>query len=68
MQVDAISADWAAQAGLPQHVVQMVANFPNTLHPMSQFSAAITAMQLESKFARAYADGLNKTQYWEVSA
>ena len=44
----------------------MVANFPDSLHPMSQFSAAITAMQLESKFARAYADGLNKTKYWEV--
>ena len=66
IQVDAISADWAARADLPQHVVQMVANFPNTLHPMSQFSAAITAMQMESKFARAYAEGLNKNKYWEV--
>ena len=66
-QVDAISADWAARADLPQHVVQMVANFPNTLHPMSQFSAALSAMQLESKFARAYAEGMHKTKYWEVS-
>lgn len=65
--MDAISSDWAARADLPQHVVQMVANFPNTLHPMSQFSAAITAMQMESKFARAYAEGLNKNVYWEVS-
>lgn len=66
-QVDAISSDWAARADLPQHVVQMVANFPNTLHPMSQFSAAITAMQMESKFARAYAEGLNKNVYWEYT-
>ena len=66
VQVDAISADWAARADLPQHVVQMVTNFPNGLHPMSQFSAAITAMQMESKFARAYAEGLNKSKYWEV--
>ena len=65
-QVDAISADWAARADIPQHVVQMVANFPNSLPPMSQFSAAITAMQLESKFARAYAEGMPKTKYWEV--
>lgn len=65
-QVDAISSDWVARADLPQHVVQMVANFPNSLHPMSQFSAAITAMQMESKFARAYAEGLNKNKYWEV--
>jgi citrate synthase len=67
-QVDSISADWAARADLPQHVVQMVANFPNTLHPMSQFSSAISAMQLESKFARAYAEGMPKTKYWEVSS
>ena len=68
LQVDSISADWAARADLPQHVVQMVANFPNTLHPMSQFSSAISAMQLESKFARAYAEGMPKTKYWEVSS
>ncbi|CAI7992294.1 Citrate synthase, mitochondrial [Geodia barretti] len=66
-QVDSISADWAARADLPQHVVQMVANFPNTLHPMSQFSSAISAMQLESKFARAYAEGMPKTKYWEYT-
>ena len=65
-QVEAISADWAARADLPQYVVQMVDNFPNSLHPMSQFSAAISAMQLESKFARAYNDGLHKSKYWEV--
>ena len=33
---------------------------------MSQFSAAVTALQSESKFAKAYADGVPKTQYWEV--
>ena len=64
--MDAISADWAARADLPQPVVQMVNNFPNTMHPMTQFSAAITAMQMESKFAKAYAEGIHKSKYWEV--
>ena len=64
--MDAISRDWASRAALPQHVVQMVNNFPSTLHPMSQFSAGITAMQAESKFAKAYSEGIPKTQYWEV--
>jgi citrate synthase len=66
-QVEAISADWVARADLPQHVVHMVNSFPNSLHPMSQFSAAITAMQLESRFARAYAEGMPKTKYWEYT-
>ena len=33
---------------------------------MSQFSAGITAMQSESKFAKAYNEGVSKTKYWEV--
>ena len=67
-QVDNLSREWAANADLPQHVVQMVNNFPDTLHPMSQFSAAITAMNSESKFAKAYASGVKKAQYWEVTS
>lgn len=66
-EVEAVSQDWASRAALPQHVVQMVNRFPSNLHPMSQFSAAITAMNSESKFARAYADGINKTKYWEYA-
>lgn len=66
-QVDNLSREWAANADLPQHVVQMVNNFPDTLHPMSQFSAAITAMNSESKFAKAYASGVTKAQYWEYA-
>ena len=65
--MNAISKEWASRAALPHHVVQMVNNFPDTLHPMSQFSSAITAMQSESKFASAYAQGIHKTKYWEVS-
>jgi len=64
-QVKALSAEWVERADIPQHVVTMIKNFPSTLHPMSQFSAAITALQSESKFAKAYADGIHKTKYWE---
>ena len=34
---------------------------------MSQFAAAVTALNSESKFAAAYADGIHKSKYWEVS-
>ena len=63
----AVSKEWASRAALPHHVVQMVNNFPDTLHPMSQFSSAICAMQSESKFAKAYASGIHKSKYWEVN-
>ena len=66
-QVSAISKEWANRADLPPHVVNVLNNFPSNLHPMSQFSAAITALNSESEFAKAYAQGVNKKTYWEVS-
>lgn len=66
LQVTAISKEWADRADLPPHVVNMLNNFPSNLHPMAQFSAAITALNSESKFAKGYSDGVHKTKYWEV--
>merc|ERR1739838_1250681 len=65
-QVDAVSKEWADNADLPTHVVNMLNNFPSHLHPMAQFSAAITALNSESKFAAAYAEGVHKSKYWEL--
>lgn len=66
LQVSWVSREWAKRAALPSHVVTMLDNFPTNLHPMSQLSAAITALNSESKFARAYAEGINRVKYWEV--
>jgi citrate synthase len=65
--VQAVSKEWAKRAALPSHVVTLLNNFPTTLHPMSQFSSAITALNSESKFAQAYSSGVHKSKYWEVS-
>jgi len=46
-------------------VVTMLNNMPTTLHPMSQFAAAVTALNHDSKFAKAYSDGVHKSKYWE---
>lgn len=65
-QVNAISKEWAQRAELPPHVVTMLNNFPaSRMHPMTQFSAAITALNTESKFAKAYSQGVKKALYWE---
>jgi len=64
-QVRAVSKEWASRAALPGHVVTMLNNFPESVHPMSQFAAAVTALNSESKFAKAYADGIHKSKYWE---
>lgn len=64
-QVKAISKEWANRADLPSHVVTLLKTFPSNLHPMAQFSAAITACNSESKFAKAYSSGVKKTEYWD---
>jgi len=64
-QVDAVSKEWANRGDIPQHVVTMLNNFPHHLHPMSQLCAAVNALQSESKFAKAYSNGVHKSKYWE---
>lgn len=64
-QVKAVSKELANRADLPSHVVTLLKSFPQNLHPMAQFSAAITACNSDSKFAKAYSSGVKKTAYWE---
>lgn len=44
---------YARQQGVPAHVEEMIAKFPKNMHPMTQLSAAVTAMQTERSAARA---------------
>ncbi|KNC83658.1 citrate synthase, mitochondrial [Sphaeroforma arctica JP610] len=66
-QTTLLSKELARRAELPHHVVQMINNFPAELHPMAQLSAATTALHSESKFAKAYASGVPKSKYWELT-
>lgn len=65
-QANSLSEEWAARADLPPHVVQLLNDFPSELHPMSQLSAAVTAMNSESHFAKGYSNGIKKSEFWEV--
>ncbi|MDK2908798.1 MAG: citrate synthase [Bacteroidales bacterium] len=50
---------------LPRYVYEVIDSFPCCSHPMTIFSAAITTMQRESFFAKKYAAGINKNDYWD---
>ncbi|KDQ13451.1 hypothetical protein BOTBODRAFT_33472 [Botryobasidium botryosum FD-172 SS1] len=63
-QVKELSADWAARAAIPTFVEELIDRCPSTLHPMSQFSLAVTALNHDSAFAKAYQDGISKKDYW----
>lgn len=64
-QTRALSREWAEKAQIPSFVSTMLDNFPTDLHPMTQFSCAVSALNYESKFAKMYAEGMNKADYWE---
>ena len=63
--VDHVSATWARRSHVPNHVFDVIESFPVSAHPMTQFTAAVLALGTESKFAKAYNDGISKKQYWD---
>src|SRR3990170_4965772 len=61
-----ITAVWQRRSHVPTHVFAAIEALPVTSHPMTQFVVAIMALQTESCFAKKYAEGMNKKDYWEV--
>ena len=66
-QVKMVSDDWAARAIVPTFVEELLDRCPSTLHPMTQFSIAINALQRDSSFAKAYQEGIHKNEYWNYT-
>jgi citrate synthase len=52
---------------VPNHVFDVLDAFPIDTHPMTMFVSGIMALQTESNFARKYAEGMNKKDYWEAA-
>jgi len=66
-QVAALSAEWVDRAAVPTYIAEMLHNFPADVHPMTQFSCAIAALNKESLFVEAYTNGVKKGDYWETT-
>jgi citrate synthase len=65
-QVQNLTSVWQRRSHVPNHVFATIEALPLATHPMTQFVIAIMALQTESQFARKYAAGLNKKDYWEA--
>jgi len=64
-QVNALTADLHSRAKLPAHVEDMIRAFPKGMHPMTQMSSAVLALQTDSLFQKAYSEGISKKDYWD---
>jgi citrate synthase len=56
---------WQRRSHVPNYVFDTIEALPLNTHPMTQFVVGIMALQNESHFAKAYAKGINKKDYWE---
>lgn len=61
-----ISSVWQRRSHVPNHVFATIEALPITAHPMTQFVVGIMALQTESRFAKKYAAGMNKKDYWSA--
>ncbi|HEX3768698.1 MAG TPA: citrate (Si)-synthase, partial [Puia sp.] len=65
--VQELSANWQRRSHVPNYVFDAIEAMPVASHPMTQFVIAIMALQTESVFAKKYAEGMNKKDYWEYT-
>jgi citrate synthase len=60
-----LSSVWQRRSHVPNHVFATIDALPLTAHPMTMFVTGVMALQTESNFAKAYAQGINKKDYWD---
>ncbi len=66
-EVQHLTSVWQRRSHVPNHVFATIEALPVSTHPMTQFVVAIMALQTESEFAKSYANGMNKKDYWDAS-
>lgn len=52
---------------VPNYVFDTIESLPVHTHPMTQFVVGIMALQNESSFAKRYAAGMPKKDYWDAT-
>lgn len=61
-----VTSVWQRRSHVPNHVFATIDALPLSTHPMTMFTVGIMALQTESHFAKEYAKGINKKDYWSV--
>ena len=66
-QVQWLSDEWEKRRKIPEHTYKVLDALSADTHPMTQFSIAIVSLQSNSVFAKRYAEGMPKSEYWDAS-
>ncbi len=65
--VNRITSTLQRRSHVPNYVFDTIESLPISAHPMTQFVVGIMALQTESQFAKKYAAGMNKKDYWDAA-
>lgn len=66
-EVQWLTDEWEKRGEVPQHVFDTIDALPETTHAMAIFSIAVSSLQSDSIFAKRYAEGFNKADYWDAT-
>lgn len=62
-----LSTYWVENCELGADIKAVLDAIPVETHPMTQFSMGIMALQKDSVFAKAYHEGVSKSEYWKYT-
>ncbi len=65
--VDHVTSVIQRRSHVPNHVFDAIDALPLNTHPMTMFVVGVMALQTESYFAKRYAEGMSKKDYWEAT-
>jgi citrate synthase len=63
--VKEITAEWQKRSALPAYLLDTLKSLPKDMHPMTQFSLGILALQKDSIFEQRYRKGMSKVEHWD---
>ena len=66
-EVKWVTEQWVSRSIVPDHTYKVLDAMPTDTHPMTQLTTAISSMGTSSVFARRYAEGMNKSEYWDAT-
>lgn len=66
-EVSHVTSTLQRRSHVPNYVFDTIESLPVNAHPMTQFVVGIMALQTESSFAKRYAEGMSKKDYWDAT-
>lgn len=64
-QVKALNEELHKREALPERVITLIDSLGKEVHPMTQLSMGLLALQPDSLFAQKYREGVNKAELWK---